>query len=89
MPVFGLSPVEAMGRNWSVVEATERYRNEFGPLLSEVREWYFVSEDGFGNPVGVRRDGSVVVVNHNNLQVTAIAGDFEEFLVDKCLGSRA
>lgn len=85
LPVFGLRPVEVMGNDWwSVVELTRRFREQGWP---GVNEWYVISDDGFGNPIGVARDGRVMISDHNFGGVSVLATDFEDFLLHHCLKS--
>lgn len=81
LPVFGLRPVEMMGSRWSVVDTTQWYREDGWPGCDH---WYVVSEDGFGNPIGVSEDGQVRVYDHDAGQEYIVAGDFESFLTEYC-----
>ena len=54
-PLLGLSQADVMGSDlWSVVEVTQRFRTDG---WGGVDDWYIVSVDGAGNPVGVAPDG--------------------------------
>ncbi len=74
-PVFGLSPCPALGTAWSVVEATRELRADQWPGTEDL---YIVSDDGTGNPVGGKADGSFVLCAESH-EVVPI-GDFDEFL---------
>jgi hypothetical protein len=83
-PVLGLARAEVMGNDlWSVVEATERFRNEMWPGVSA---WYMISVDGAGNPIGVNEDGEVWLSDHDTHEFVRIAGSVEEFLRRKLSG---
>lgn len=77
LPVFGLRPVHAMGNSWSVVELTNEYRREVG---STIADWYVISEDGYGNPIGIAPDGRVMVFDHDHDGEAVLAETFEQFL---------
>jgi hypothetical protein len=83
-PIFGLRPVEVMDDElWSVVTVTERFRDM---KLAEIAEWYIVSEDHSGNPVGVDAEGKVWIYDHDFGGPTVIASSFEAYLRTQCLG---
>ncbi len=82
LPVFGLRPVKVMGERWSVVEVTQWFREEG---WSGTGGWYVISEDGFGNPIGVAEDGRLMVFDHDSGQEQIVAEDFEHFLIEHCL----
>ena len=84
-PIFGLRPVEAMGDDsWSVVAMTKRFRDDKVPLADG---WVIVSIDHAGNPVGMDRDGSIWIHDHDFGGVTSLAKDFEEYVRVRCLGT--
>lgn len=84
-PIFGLRPVEPMGNEWSVVEINRRYRADRWP---GVEDWLVVSADHSGNPFGIDRSGRVWVSDHDSGEVSAVASDFENFLLSRCLQVR-
>ncbi|MFN3648428.1 MAG: SMI1/KNR4 family protein [Armatimonadota bacterium] len=77
MEIYGLRPVEVMGEPWSVVESTLHARAEGWPGSED---WYVISNDGFGNPIGVARNGWVRLYDHDRGQHAVLAKSFEEFL---------
>ncbi len=81
LPVFGLRPTKVMGERWSVVEVTRWFRAEGWP---ETSSWYVISEDGFGNPIGVARDGQVMISDHDVGQTRVLARSFEDVLLQRC-----
>ena len=83
-PIFGLRPVKVMGDRWSVVDVTKWFRNEGWP---GTHSWYIVSEDGFGNPIGVAENGRIMLFDHDVGNEQIIAIDFEHFLMECCLAS--
>jgi hypothetical protein len=43
-----------------------------------------ISEDGFGNPIGIAPDGQVMIADHDVGQLSVLTSNFEEFLVKQC-----
>jgi hypothetical protein len=82
LPVFGLRPAKVMGKRWSVVELTNWFRQQGWPAIAD---WYIISEDGFGNPMGIAPDGRVMISDHDVGYVSIVAENFEDFLVNRCL----
>lgn len=80
-PIYGLREAEVVGRPWSVVEVTQRYRTD-GWLGTA--DWYIVSVDGFGNPIGMSADGKVWISDHDAGEVYLLQPSFEHF-IDSCL----
>lgn len=81
-PVFGLRPVLAMGNPWSVVAVTLQFREQVWPGTAD---WYVVSEDGFGNPIGIAADGAVMISDHDAGEIAPLEANFEAFLLQHCL----
>lgn len=82
-PIFGLRPVDVMGKQrWSVVTMTGRYRNGGVPGTSD---WVVFSEDHSGNPVGFDSAGIVWIHDHDFGGGDRLAETFEEYLRAKCL----
>lgn len=79
-PIFGIGPeaVQALAAGDDVVTQTERYRGERWP---GVADWYIVSCDARGNPVGIAPDGKVRLSDHDVGDTPVIAESFEAFLV--------
>jgi cell wall assembly regulator SMI1 len=81
-PIYGLRPVQFMGREWSVIEITRRYRLLGWP---GAESWLVISTDGYGNPIAIDEYGMIVRSNHDaNFQIEILASDFESFL--RCYG---
>ena len=78
-PVFGIGAdaVDAMGSEDDVVTQTKQFRAQHWPGLTD---WYVISVDGRGNPIGVGPDGRVRLSDHDVGDVTVIAENFESFL---------
>jgi len=77
-PLLGLSQADVMGSDlWSVVEVTLRFRADG---WKGVDDWYVVSVDGAGNPVGVAPDGAVYLSDHHGGGVIKLANTFLEYL---------
>ena len=78
-PMLGVRQAEVMGVDaWSVVEVTERFRKDG---WRGVDEWYIVSIDGAGNPIGMSREGSVWVSDHDAGEIIEFADSFEVFVL--------
>jgi hypothetical protein len=77
-PLLGLSRADVMGiDSWSVVDVTLRFRSEG---WEGVDDWYLVSVDGAGNPVGVARDGAVYLSDHHGGGISKLANSFLDYL---------
>jgi hypothetical protein len=85
LPVFGLRPVEATGEPWSVVEVTRNFRQHHWP---RTEGWYVISDDGFGNAIGIAPDGRVMTTDHDAGGVHVLTNSFEEFLLTRCLRAK-
>ncbi len=77
--IYGLRPSEEMDIAWSVIEQTHFYRNDNWPY---VKKWYVISDDGFGNPIGISPDGHVMSYDHDRGQLYEVAINFEIFLTE-------
>jgi len=81
-PIFGLRKVDAMGLMWSVIDANLEYRSKLWPGINE---WLIVSSDLAGNPVGISRDESIWLSDHDFGDIVPIAESFEGFVRKYCL----
>jgi hypothetical protein len=81
-PIFGLRKVSAMGRAFSVVLVTTKFRRQQWPGTDK---WIIISEDHAGNPIGFDADGKVWISDHDFGQIVQIAASFEDYLRKKCL----
>ena len=62
----------------SVDEKTFFYRSQKWP---SIEDWYVISDDGRGNPIGCKPDGSVWLSDHDaGFEQVKLASSFEEFL---------
>lgn len=78
--IYGLKKQLSMGKDfYSVVQNTNFYKNtQKWPCIED---WYIVSDDGRGNPIGCKPDGSVWLSDHDaDFEQVKLADDFEEFL---------
>jgi hypothetical protein len=62
----------------SVVDLTRRFQAD-GWRGTE--NWYVISFDGAGNPVGMDRDGHVWLSDHNSGDIVDVAANFEAFVL--------
>ncbi len=78
-PILGLRQAEVMGDDcWSVVHATRRFRSEAWPGSED---WYVVSVDAHGNPIGIAPSGAVLISDHDTGAVVLLSETFEAFIV--------
>lgn len=77
--IFGVKPISLMGNNLNtVVLNTLFYKDQDWPGIDD---WYIVSDDGFGNPIGIDPDGKVWLSDHDSgFEKVKLADSFEEFL---------
>ncbi len=78
--IYGSSYLEEMGSvNKNVVEKTKFYKNY--QKWPDIDDWIIISDDGSGNPIGIKPDGSVWLSDHDsNFEQIKLANDFEDFL---------
>lgn len=79
-PIFGLRPVEAMGKPWSVMEVDEQIRQTGIP---ELARWLVISSNHAGSPIGIRPDGSVWIWDHDFGGPSELAENFEDFVLNR------
>lgn len=78
-PVFGLRHAEPMDDClWSVVDVTMKFRNDKWPHSTD---WYVVSTDHSGNPIGIDKNGAALSYDHDRGQIYKIADSFEDLLL--------
>lgn len=78
-PIFGLKHAEPMDDHlWSVVDVTIKFRNDQWPYASD---WYIVSMDHSGNPIGINKDGIALSYDHDKKQLYKVANSFEDLLL--------
>ena len=78
--IYGLRYQADMNENhWSVVDKTLFYK--ITQKWPNIEDWYIISDDGRGNPIGCKPDGSVWLSDHDaNFEQVKLADDFEGFL---------
>jgi hypothetical protein len=77
LPVLGLRHAEVMGAE-TVVDATARFR---AAGWTPTDRWVVVSMDLAGNPIGLDPDGGVWVSDHDAGDVSRVAHNFEQFVL--------
>jgi len=77
-PLYGLYVASAMGDDEDVVSATLHFRSDKG---LRVDDWYVVSNDGRGGPIGVAPDGRVRLSDHG--EVVPVADSFPTYLAQR------
>lgn len=77
--ISGLKKPESMQMKLpDVIEKTKFYKDQDWPGIDD---WYIVSDDGFGNPIGIDPDGKVWLSDHDSgFEKVKLADSFEEFL---------
>ena len=78
--IFGIKRAEFMGKSlWSVIQNTKFYKDT--QKWPGIEDWYVISDDGRGNPIGVDPDGKVWLSDHDaGFEKVKLADSFEEFL---------
>lgn len=78
LPVMGLRHAAPMGEDfWNVVEVTRVFWAQTWPGTSD---WYIISVDGSGNPIGIDGAGRVWISDHDTGEVEVLADDFLSWL---------
>lgn len=79
LPILGLRRADAMAVDtYSVVDVTVQFRADGWPSTDE---WAVFSVDHSGNPIGLSRDGTVWIYDHDAGEVSLVARSFEQFLI--------
>ncbi len=82
--IFGYGVVSIHGKGVSVVQRTVFYR--FEQEWPGLADWYIVSEDFCGNPIGCKPDGSVWVSDHDaGFEEEKLGDSFDDFLYNLLL----
>ena len=78
--IYGFKHLPLMGKqHWTVTDKTLFYKET--QKWPEIDNWYIISEDGRGNPIGCKPDGSVWLSDHDaGFEQTKLADSLEEFL---------
>ena len=65
--------------NYTVVQATKRFKNQEN--WPDIEDWYVVSNNGSGDPIGIKPNGEVWISYHDSgFEQEKLADDFEEFV---------
>ena len=78
--IYGLRRIILMPKDgWSVIDQTNFYKED--QKWPDIDDWYIISDDGRGNPIGCKPDGSVWLSDHDEgFEQVKLANNFEEFL---------
>lgn len=79
-PVLGLSPLDVLGADWW--DAVRVTRHFWDDAWLGTADWYIISTDGAGNPIGVDEGGRVWISDHDGGGIERIADSFVEWLHD-------
>jgi hypothetical protein len=78
LPVAGLREWETAGvGEWSVIQLTERCRLEGWP---GTEAWAVISNDGFGNPIGLDSWGRVWLSDHDARECVCLESSFDNWV---------
>ncbi|MGL4426369.1 MAG: SMI1/KNR4 family protein [Alphaproteobacteria bacterium] len=78
--VYGLLGKEEKKDQFSLVTYYTNFYKE-QQNWPDIGDWYIISDDGRGNPIGVDPDGKVWLSDHDSgFEQVLLAEDFEEFL---------
>lgn len=77
--VYGLRKQKDMGKElFNVLTINFFYRVQNWP---DIENWYIISDDGSGNPIGIDPEGKVWLSDHDSgFEQIKLADSFEEFL---------
>lgn len=76
--IYGIKPI--LGENCSTVFDNTKFYKET-QRWPEIEDWYVISDDGSGNPIGIDPEGRVWLSDHDSgFEKIKLADDFEEFL---------
>jgi len=77
--IYGLAEISMHGKKSSVIDQTNFYKHD--QKWPDIDDWYIISDDGRGNPIGCKPDGSVWLSDHDaGFEQVKLADSFEEFL---------
>lgn len=78
--IFGLKQQRSMDDYlWSVTQNTNFFKEE--QEWPDIEDWYIISDDGRGNPIGIDPQGVVWLSDHDaGFEKVKLADNFEEFL---------
>ena len=78
--IYGLRYQADMDEScWSVIDNTKFFKEKQN--WPGIEDWYIVSDDGSGNPIGINHKGEVWLSDHNSsFEQIKLADNFEEFL---------
>ena len=76
--IYGIRPCSVLGVDtWSVLAMTRRFRTDGWP---GVADWYVISGDGRGNPIGMDGRGRVWLSDHDVGDTPMLARSFEAYI---------
>jgi hypothetical protein len=78
--IYGLRYQRSLDNTyWSVIQNTNFYKNE--QKWPGIEDWYIISDDGRGNPIGMNPKGEVWLSDHDaGFEQIKLADSFEEFI---------
>lgn len=78
--IHGFSHLPLMDKHcWTVTQKTLFYKQT--QKWPKIDDWYIISDDGRGNPIGCKPDGSIWLSDHDaGFEQVKLADNFEEFI---------
>jgi hypothetical protein len=79
--IYGVNPMPGEENSFisNVIQNTHFYKNE--QKWPSIEDWVIISDDGSGNPIGIKPNGEVWLSDHDaGFEQVKLADDFEDFL---------
>ena len=74
--IYGLHNSELMGED-SIISLTKRFREEGNEHL----DWLIIGSDYAGNPIGISKEGKVLLQDYDNGELNVLAESFEDYIL--------
>ena len=74
--IYGLHNSELMGED-SIISLTKRFREEGNEHL----DWLIIGTDYAGNPIGISKEGKVLLQDYDNGELNVLAESFEDYIL--------
>ena len=74
--IYGLHNSELMGEE-SIISLTKRFREEGNEHL----DWLIIGTDYAGNPIGISKEGKVLLQDYDNGELNVLAESFEDYIL--------
>ena len=74
--IYGLHNSELMGED-SIISLTKRFREE----ESEHLDWLIIGTDYAGNPIGISKEGKVLLQDYDYGELNVLSESFEDYIL--------